>query len=579
MKVISMKVISIRIFLILSLLILINPYSLPAATEQRIALVIGNGTYSSCPLKNPVNDATDMATALKRAGFTVTLKKNANLQEMVEAIENFGNNLKRGGVGLFYYAGHGVQVSNVNYLLPVSAKINKESDVRFQAVDAGRVLAEMENANNGLNIVILDACRDNPFGKSFRSSSRGLAIVANAPSGTFISYSTGAGQVASDGEGKNSPYTRALLENIAKPGLTINKVFMNVRSKVKKETGQVPWELSSLEGDFYFMTGSAKMVSDKSESVAAKTSPTDDLDDENKKLEAEQRRLEEEKASFVKKKALDEKRQQIEEERERLEAEKEAARQVEVERKQAKKTTTLAMSKRPLASTVDETTGMQLVFVKGGCFQMGDNFGDGDGDEKPVHDVCVSNFYIGKYEVTQGQWEKVMGSNPSHFKNCGENCPVENVSWNDTQDFIRKLNSQSGKNYRLPTEAEWEYAARSGGRKEKYSGTDSSLDDYAWYSSNSGSKTHTVGQMKPNGLGIYDMSGNVWEWCSDGYWFKYYGESPRDNPQAPDGSSYRVLRGGGWEASARSSCAASRNRSIPVIRNNNYGFRIGVSPR
>ena len=333
----------IRIFFILFILIAINPYSLPAATEQRIALVIGNGAYSSGPLKNPVNDATDMATALKRAGFTVTLKKNANLQEMVEAIEAFGNNLKRGGVGLFYYAGHGVQVSSVNYLLPVSSKINKESDVRFQAVDAGRVLAEMENANNGLNIVILDACRDNPFGKSFRSSSRGLAIVANAPSGTFISYSTGAGQVASDGEGKNSPYTRALLENIGKPGLTINKVFMNVRSKVKKETGQVPWELSSLEGDFYFMPGTnktatdiiqpGKIVIDKTESAA------DAIDDETRKLEDEDRKLEKEKVLLEKKKALENKRQKIEEEKATLEGQK---------------TTTLAMSKRPTVSIAKE---------------------------------------------------------------------------------------------------------------------------------------------------------------------------------------------------------------------------------
>jgi len=235
----------VHLILCLMLLTLSLPGILTAAPEQRTALVIGNGAYSASPLKNPVNDATDLAAALKRAGFTVTLKKNANLQEMVESIEDFGNSLKRGGVGLFYYAGHGVQVNSVNYLLPINARVNKESDVRFQAVDAGRVLAEMENANNGLNIVILDACRDNPFGKNFRSASRGLAIVANAPTGTLISYSTGAGQVARDGEGRNSPYTKALLENIAKPGLTINKVFMNVRSKVKKETGQVPWELSS----------------------------------------------------------------------------------------------------------------------------------------------------------------------------------------------------------------------------------------------------------------------------------------------------------------------------------------------
>jgi uncharacterized caspase-like protein len=182
-----------RIFLVLSLLALINPALSSAATEQRIALVIGNSACSSGPLKNPVNDATDMAAMLKKLGFTVTLLKNARMQGMEEAIEELGNRLKRGGVGLFYYAGHGVQVSGVNYLLPVGVKINKESDVRFQAVDASRVLAEMENANNGLNIVILDACRDNPFGKTFRSASRGLAIVSSAPVGTFISYSTGAG--------------------------------------------------------------------------------------------------------------------------------------------------------------------------------------------------------------------------------------------------------------------------------------------------------------------------------------------------------------------------------------------------
>lgn len=249
-----------RIFLALFILVLIYPSGLLAAPERRIALVIGNGAYSTGYLKNPVNDAADIAAALQRTGFTVTLKNNANLQEIVEAIEDFGNKLKPGGVGLFYFAGHGVQVNNINYLLPVSARINKESDVRFHAVDAGRVLAEMENANNGLNIVILDACRDNPFGRSFRSSSRGLAIVANAPTGTFISYSTGAGQVAQDGEGRNSPYTRALLNNIAKPGLTINKVFMNVRSQVMKETGQVPWELSSLVGDFFFMPGAGENI-------------------------------------------------------------------------------------------------------------------------------------------------------------------------------------------------------------------------------------------------------------------------------------------------------------------------------
>jgi len=331
-----MQAMPIRIFLVLFLLFLFYPHALQAATERRTALVIGNSAYTSGPLKNPVNDAIDMASALKKAGFAVTLKKNANHREMMESIEEFGNTLKKGGVGLFYYAGHGVQVGGVNYLLPIGTRINKEGDIRYEAVDAGRVLTEMENANNGLNIVVLDACRDNPYGMTFRSASRGLAIVTNAPTGTFISYSTGAGQVARDGAGRNSPYTQALLENMTKPGLTINKVFMNVRSKVKKETGQMPWELSSLEGDFFFKLGKGPVASVRDDSSASTSATTDALDEENWKLEAERRRLEQEEAALAKQKELDEKRQQIEEKKALLEAEKEAQRRAALERKQAK---------------------------------------------------------------------------------------------------------------------------------------------------------------------------------------------------------------------------------------------------
>jgi len=195
-----------------------------------------------------------MALALQKLGFTVVLKKNADLQTMEEAIEDFGNKLKLGGVGLFYYAGHGLQVNGVNYLIPIKAKINKETDVRYKAVDAGRVLDEMANANNSLNVVILDACRDNPFTRSFRSANRGLAIISAAPTGTFIAYSTGPGQVARDGEGRNSPFTTALLESIKMPGLPIEQVFKRVRQKLDASTDgkQVPWELSSIKGDFYF---------------------------------------------------------------------------------------------------------------------------------------------------------------------------------------------------------------------------------------------------------------------------------------------------------------------------------------
>jgi hypothetical protein len=340
-----MQVILIRTFVILFLLAVINPFSSLAATEQRTALVIGNGAYSSGPLKNPVNDATAMAIQLQKLGFTVILKKNANLRGMEDALTDFGDRLKRGGVGLFFYAGHGLQVGGANYLVPIGAKISREADIKYETLDAGKILDEMATANNGLNIVIFDACRDNPYSRSFRNASRGLAIVSNAPAGTFISYSTSPGNVASDGDGRNSPYTEALLWYMKEPGLTIEQVFKGARAKLGKDTGgkQIPWELSSLQGEFYFVPGTnktatdiappGKIVFDKTESAA------DALDDETRKLEDEDLKLEKEKVLLGKKKALEDKRQKIEEEKASLEGQK---------------TTTLAMSKRPSVSTAKE---------------------------------------------------------------------------------------------------------------------------------------------------------------------------------------------------------------------------------
>ncbi|MBA4391496.1 MAG: formylglycine-generating enzyme family protein [Syntrophus sp. (in: bacteria)] len=229
-----------------------------------------------------------------------------------------------------------------------------------------------------------------------------------------------------------------------------------------------------------------------------------------------------------------------------------------------------------------ERASIELVFVKGGCFDMGDTFGDGLPNEKPAHNVCVSDFYMGKQEVTQGQWKAIMGNNPSHFTSCGDTCPVESVSWNDIQDFIQELNSKTSKSYRLPTEAEWEYAARSGGKKEKYAGTssESSLGSYAWYKSNSGSKTYPVGQKQPNSLGLYDMSGNVWEWVSDWYDKNYYSSSPRDNPGGPSSGYAKVLRGGGWADNPRDSRASFRHALDPSGRYDGpLGFRVALSAR
>jgi formylglycine-generating enzyme required for sulfatase activity len=228
----------------------------------------------------------------------------------------------------------------------------------------------------------------------------------------------------------------------------------------------------------------------------------------------------------------------------------------------------------------DPVTGMEFVLVKGGCFGMGDTFGDGDTDELPVHEVCVDDFYLGRYEVTEGQWKAVLGDTPSHF-GAGNQHPAAQVSWDAAQAFIHKLNQKAGGRYRLPTEAEWEYAARSGGKKEKWAGTnqESELAVYGWYGNNAAGQSHAVGRKKPNALGLYDMTGNVWEWVDDRYGEKFYAESPRNNPRGPDMGKNRVLRGGSWNDDQRVARTSCRVRFAPSHGNAYDGFRLALPVR
>jgi hypothetical protein len=233
---------------------LVRTGSADASTARRIALVIGNGAYTSAPpLKNPPNDARDMSATLRTLGFDVTNGINVNQREMKRLIREFGQKLRAGGSGLFYYAGHGVQSKGHNYLVPVDADIQSEAEVEDSGVDVSLVLNYMDDAQNGLNIVILDACRNNPFSRSFRSASSGLAQV-DAPTGTLIAYATAPGRVAADGVGQNGLYTSELLKAMLVSGLSATEMFMRVRAEVMRLTAnkQVPWEASSLVGTFYF---------------------------------------------------------------------------------------------------------------------------------------------------------------------------------------------------------------------------------------------------------------------------------------------------------------------------------------
>ncbi len=225
--------------------------------------------------------------------------------------------------------------------------------------------------------------------------------------------------------------------------------------------------------------------------------------------------------------------------------------------------------------TVNGVT-FEMIPVEGGTFTMGatpEQGGDTYDREETAHRVTLNGYAIGKHEVTQALWQAVMGGNPSYFK--GDNLPVECVSWNDCQEFINKLNSITGRNFRLPTEAEWEFAAR-GGKKSKgykYSGSNN-LDEVAWYNENSGDQTHPVGMKKPNELGIYDMSGNVYEWCAD--WYGDYSSSPSTNPTGPISGHDRVFRGGGWNDDAWFCRVSNRYATLPGFWYYSLGIRLAL---
>jgi formylglycine-generating enzyme required for sulfatase activity len=552
--------------------------------ERRTALVIGNADYKSSPLKNPVNDARDMAQVLRELGFSVTMKLNCSQREMTEAIREFGNELTRGGVGLFYYAGHGIQVGGRNYLIPVDADIRAEDEVKFFSVDAGLVLSKMESAGNRTNIVILDACRDNPF-KSFKTVSKGLAVV-EAPRGSLIVYATAPGSVAAEGKGRNGIFTGALLRHIKTPGVDAELMLREVRRDVMAETGgeQVPWSSSSLMGSFYFAGRGEEVVLKPEE----ERKPTIVVEKAYGSVVVEVRasgtlyldgNLEVRIPAGGKARIGD-----IEVGRHTLEVRyDDGQKETKVVFVEKERSIQVAFSyvERPAVPG-------GFVLVEAGSFLMGSN--EDEDDERPVHMVTISrSFYISKYEVTQREWREVMGTNPSYFK--GESLPVESVSWYDVVEYCNRLSIREGltpaytisgnnvtwdrsaNGYRLPTEAEWEYAARGGNQSRGYTYAGSnSADDVGWYDANSGGKTHPVGHKKPNELGLYDMSGNVWEWCWD--WYGGYSSSSQTDPEGPSRGDYRVGRGGGWDNSTRGLPVASRGYSGPTDGNFYLGFRL-----
>ncbi len=524
--------------------------------ERRTALVIGNAAYASGTLRNPINDARAMAKVLGELSFEVTLGENLDQKQMKRDIQAFGEKLQKGGVGLFYFAGHGVQVNGRNYLIPVAAAIEHENQVEYESVDMGEVLSEMDYAHNRMNIVIMDACRDNPFARSFRSMSQGLASI-DAPSGTLIAYATAPGSVANDGEGENGVYTGELIKTMVQPGLKIEDVFKRVRSAVREATGgkQVPWESSSLEGDFYFLWPPPQHTVQAS-STPAQPNPA------------------------------------------AASARSASGPAQEPASRGEKPMMSLKTWKEPV-------TGLAFVWVPGGCYLMGSPQSEKDRseDEGPVHEVCVDGFWMSQTVVTNAQFKQFQKDHDSrdfagHSLN-GNGQPAVYVSWVDANNFAQWLTGENGGQYkfRLPTEGEWEYACRAGSDASRYWGEDTSraciYENVADYTAgrqlgiksvhecdDGYAATAPVGSFRPNAFGLYDMLGNVLEWCSDVYGVDSYVRHDRNNPQITDESmgGSRVIRGGCWRSSPKAARCAIRGSGLPDSMKDDLGFRIVRGP-
>jgi formylglycine-generating enzyme required for sulfatase activity len=561
-----------------------------AEKEHRCALVLGNAAYQGeiTPLENPVSDARAMKNALEKCSFDVIIVENGDKRGINESIRRFSAKIDRNSIALFYYSGHGIQYQGVNYIIPVNADIKSEWEIDSECIDMDRVLQAMKDRESAVNLVILDACRNNPFKKGFsRSLNKGLAKI-DCPGGTLIAFATSPGETAEDGEGANSPYTTILLENLAKPDLEIMEMFREVRKGLKAKTNpaQVSWESTCLTEPFYFNAQEFKP-------------PTVPL----------------------------------------------------VKETPATQSTTqpIVASPEPASHqtgdsmTIEISPGVKMEFawIQPGEFQMGKDWGEDDKaviaklkdlyskyydfmkdrkdnpwtddtwradarGEGPQHSVRITRgFWLGKCEVTQEEWETVMKEAPWKTTKeakeygdagIGKRNPAYFVSWDDCQQFIAKLNEASnsetkGLKFRLPTEAEWEYACRAGKETTFYWGDEidgiekncNYADDkcvFDWCiwrdrKRSDGCKlTASVGSFKPNAWGLYDMGGNVFEWCSDWYGGDYYSSAPVEDPDGPTTGSYRVSRGGSCCSPVGFCRSARRSWAVPAGRGNFLGLRL-----
>ncbi|MYH30413.1 MAG: SUMF1/EgtB/PvdO family nonheme iron enzyme [Acidobacteria bacterium] len=545
-----------------------------ASAAGRVALVVGNGAYAEIgTLPNPGNDAADVAEALGRLGFEVETVRDADRAGMNAALRGFTRRSVGADVALVFYAGHGLEMDGVNYLVPVDARLERDTDVRFEAVALDDVLASVEGA--ALRVVILDACRNNPLARSMqltsasRSVSRGSFGELNEDllgAETLVAYAAAAGTTAADGRGRNSPYTAALLSFLEQP-LELSALFRRVRGQVLDATSgaQRPHEYGSLLGEHYLGgasgPGTVTVVDSASNPALAQQETVfwESIRDSSNPAEFEAY-LRQFPAGVFR-----------------------ALATVRLAALRGAVADAPSVDRRRAPGTVfrDCPTCPEMVVVPAGRFRMGCVSGrDCRDEERPVHEVQVPSFALGAYEVTFEEYEhfaRATGRDRPNDRGWGRGGrPVINVSWEDAQAYVAWLSDETSDDYRLPSESEWEYAARAGtttryswgqdiGRNRANCGGCGSRWD--------GDETAPAGSFAPNAWGLHDMHGNVNEWVEDCR-HENYARGPRDGTAWTSGGSCdrRGLRGGSWrDGDLR---AAKRGWNSRGYRSHSLGLRV-----
>ena len=694
-----------RLGLVALLAVVLVSMSAAAFAAGRVALVVGNGTYAHIDrLRNPGNDAADMTAALRRLGFDVTTVRDADRGAMTEALRMFTRESAGADVSLVFYAGHGLEMNGVNYLVPVDARLERDTDVRFEAVVLDDVLASTVGA--GLRVVILDACRNNPLARSMqrtgasRSVSRGSfgnldeSLLGDE---TLVAYAAAAGTTADDGTGRNSPYTSALLSHLEQP-LEIGLLFREVRARVLEATEgrQRPHEYASLLGEHYlraavgadpraveaglgldraarrlvqqglaragFSPGPADGVFGPatraairgwqtsrgamatgyldaavasalgapvpSAALTAAASPPAPVPAPESAVAASVPVAELTRAETVFWESMRGSMNAADFEAylvrwpsgiyaplatNRLAALREAA--------SAPAAVDPPRGREPGSVFRDCPACPEMVVVPAGDFLMGSDRRDDESydDERPRHRVTLDGFALGAHEVTRDEYEAFVAATG---RDSGDGCwafdpddrnwesrsgvswrspgypqagdhPVVCLNWEDAQAYARWLSRETGEQYRLPSESEWEYAARAGTRTRRHWGDDP--DDGCAYANGADRMfearvdndwlvadctdrvlwTSLVGAYQPNAFGLHDMLGNVWEWVED-CWHDDYDGAPGDGSAWTTGGECgrRVVRGGSWDSLPRDLRSANRYRSDAGLRVTLIGFRV-----